>query len=141
MSEQPEYASIPGTNVRVRLQMCPQAETTGQDAATELRRLHAENEALRAERDLWIEKTEWVQDTAQPNELGMHRADGLRQRIERLQAENAALRAQRDELLAALKKISLTEYHIETPPSESLEEQMRRMARAAIDAATKGDTP
>ena len=37
---------------------------------------------------IWQDKTEWVQETAQPKELGMHRADVLRQRIENLQ--NAA---------------------------------------------------
>ena len=37
---------------------------------------------------IWQDKTEWVQETAHPKELGMHRADVLRQRIENLQ--NAA---------------------------------------------------
>jgi hypothetical protein len=32
----------------------------------------------------WHNKTDWVQETAQPLELGMHRADVLKQRIERL---------------------------------------------------------
>jgi hypothetical protein len=36
--------------------------------------------------------------------------------------------------LEALKKISKTMYHIETPPVESLEEQMRRIADKAITA-------
>jgi hypothetical protein len=36
--------------------------------------------------------------------------------------------------LAALEKISKTMYHIETPPVESLEEQMRRIAYKAITA-------
>jgi hypothetical protein len=39
----------------------------------------------------WHNKTDWVQETAQPLELGMHRADVLKQRIERLRAiEEAA---------------------------------------------------
>lgn len=37
--------------------------------------------------DEWIEKTEWVQKTVQPHELGFHRADILRMRIEALEAE------------------------------------------------------
>jgi hypothetical protein len=37
----------------------------------------------------WSDKTEWVQETAQPLELGMHRADVLKQRIERLKASIA----------------------------------------------------
>jgi hypothetical protein len=36
--------------------------------------------------------------------------------------------------LEALEKISKTMYHIETPPVESLEEQMRRIADKAITA-------
>jgi hypothetical protein len=39
-----------------------------------------------------------------------------------------------DLALEALKKISKTMYHIETPPVESLEEQMRRIADKAITA-------
>lgn len=54
-----------------------------QEAANELRRQHfALNE--------WFEKTEWVQKTVKPRELGMHRADIMRTRIESLQAELVA---------------------------------------------------
>jgi hypothetical protein len=38
------------------------------------------NRALKA----WHEKTDWMQETAQPMELGMHKADVLKQRIEHL---------------------------------------------------------
>jgi hypothetical protein len=31
---------------------------------------------------VWLDKTEWVQETVKPHELGMHRADVLKQRIE-----------------------------------------------------------
>jgi hypothetical protein len=55
----------------------------------------------------------------------------------RLQVKN--LHALNQELLDALIKISRTEYHIEMPPIESLEEQMRRMARVAI-ARAQGET-
>ncbi|MDD2728207.1 hypothetical protein [Malikia sp.] len=40
----------------------------------------------------WLDKTEWVQKTSQPNELGKHRADVIKQRIDRLLAENEQLR-------------------------------------------------
>lgn len=46
----------------------------------------------------WFEKTEWVQESIQPKELGLHCADVLRQRIERLTT-------QRDALLEALKAL------------------------------------
>ena len=35
----------------------------------------------------WLEKTDWVQETIKPKELGMHRADILRKRIEDLEKE------------------------------------------------------
>lgn len=37
--------------------------------------------------DVWQDKTEWVQETAQPRELGLHRADVLKMRIESIRAE------------------------------------------------------
>ena len=61
-------------------------------AAAELRRLHSHEVA----NEVWQVKTQWVQDTAKPEELGMHRADVMRQRLERITA-------QRDALLEALK--------------------------------------
>ena len=37
--------------------------------------------------DEWFEKTNWVQDTVRVSELGMHRADVLKKRIELLSEE------------------------------------------------------
>ena len=37
--------------------------------------------------EVWLDKTEWVQKTVKPHELGMHRADVLKQRIEESLAE------------------------------------------------------
>lgn len=61
----------------------------------ELRRLHKMEQAYYH----WIRKTEWVQESCAAEELGMHRADVMTQRIERLSAINAAL-------MEALRKIS-----------------------------------
>ena len=49
-------------------------------AAAELRRLHQHELALKE----WLDKTEWVQETHEAYELGMHRADALKRRIDRL---------------------------------------------------------
>lgn len=77
-------------------------EVVPHKSAAELRRLHAENERLHRHElanNLWHEKTDWLPETAQqPLELGRHRADVLKQRIERLHAVNA-------ELLEALRWI------------------------------------
>ncbi|MFN3375602.1 MAG: DUF4406 domain-containing protein [Burkholderiaceae bacterium] len=48
-----------------------------------------DNEALRE----WLDKTEWVQKTATAQELGKHRADVLRLRIEALEAQLEAVGA------------------------------------------------
>ena len=37
--------------------------------------------------EVWLDKTEWVQETVKPHELGMHRADVLKQRIEEALAQ------------------------------------------------------
>lgn len=57
------------------------------EAAAELRRLDR-HEQVNTE---WLEKTEWVQKTAKAKELGMHRADVLKKRIDDLTALNAEL--------------------------------------------------
>ena len=69
-------------------------------AADELRRLH-QHEVAHSE---WLDKTEWVQDTAHYSELGEHRADVIRKRFDRLHALN-------QELLEALQKIK---HHFDT---------------------------
>lgn len=64
----------------------------GTRAAKELRRLHQFELALQQ----WLDLTEWVGYDVQPHELGRHRAEVIKQRVDRLQAINA-------EFLAALK--------------------------------------
>lgn len=69
-------------------------------------RLHRPaSDAVRAAFDEWLSKSEWVQDTATPGELGMHRADVLRQRIERLAAERDALRAEVERLRSDVERL------------------------------------
>ena len=46
---------------------------------------------LRTELLEWLDKTKWVQQTCQTHELGLHRADILRNRIEAFTAENERL--------------------------------------------------
>ena len=40
----------------------------------------------------WSEKTDWIQETGTAKELGMHRADVLRKRIEDLEKEVRTLK-------------------------------------------------
>ena len=60
-------------------------------AAAELRRLHAKNSSLKVAFDEWIAKTEWVQKSLKPRELGKHRADILHARIADLEAQLASI--------------------------------------------------
>lgn len=46
---------------------------------------------LRTELLEWLDKTKWVRQTCQTHELGLHRADIFRDRIEALTAENERL--------------------------------------------------
>ena len=62
-------------------------------AAAELRRLHSVEKAFQQ----WITKTEWVQKSSQSHELGMHRADVMKQRLEQILIENQQLRAELDQ--------------------------------------------
>ena len=66
--------------------------STARKIAAELRRLHQQELALIE----WLDKTEWVQAAAQACELGQHRADVIRQRLD-------LVTGQRDELLAAAR--------------------------------------
>jgi hypothetical protein len=85
-----------------------------EEAADELRRLHQFERGYNE----WTEKTQWVQETKQTYELGMHRADVLKQRIEKLKAVN-------QELLAALNNIEVSTHDAMTAA----------LARAAIAKA------
>ena len=75
--------------------------------------LIAENERLeRIEHAFseWIEKTDWVQSTAQAPELGRHRADVLRTRIDQFKVENEALRKAIADVDGALEREYWSEY-------------------------------
>ncbi|WOB24763.1 MULTISPECIES: hypothetical protein [Xanthomonas] len=52
---------------------------------------HGTQDQYKAAYEEWMDKTEWVQKSATYKELGMHRADVLRVRIEALQGELRAL--------------------------------------------------
>lgn len=94
------------------------------EAAAELRRLHQHELA----NNVWHEKTNWVQDSVAPDELGMHRADVLKQRIDRLHEVN-------QELLEALKRIDQA---LQIPAAEYVPaiSDVFKMIDAAIAKAT-----
>jgi hypothetical protein len=95
-------------------------------AAAELRRLHEYELAYKT----WNEKTQWVQDTLQPGELGLHRADGMKRRIERLHSVNA-------ELLEALRLAVVALAHATTETAPGLYDDAYNKVSAAIAKAEK----
>ena len=115
------------------LRLAEQLEAIGLHGpvAAELRRLHPHELA----NEVWQVKTQWVQDTAKPEELGMHRADVMRQRLVRAET-------QRDALLEAYRKMknvaagysNLCDDSASTSKLEREFEAADAIARAAIKA-------
>lgn len=71
----------------------------------------------------WFDKTDWMKGTYEPKELGLHRADVLKQRVDRLQSENERLRQ-------ALHCISLASQN-----SMSSRRECGALARRALEQA------
>lgn len=67
----------------------------------------------------WIDKTNWVQDTAHWSELGMHRADVIKQRF-----------YQKEEEIAELKRLLLNSELVLDATKEELTKQTNRAAIA-----------
>jgi hypothetical protein len=57
--------------------------------------------------EVWLDKTEWVQETVKPHELGMHRADVLKQRIEEASPQRTWVVLTDDEIEHAFKTNSV----------------------------------
>lgn len=53
----------------------------------------------------WIDKTEWVQETSEVRDLGMHRADVMARRLKESQHRETKLRTANSELTAALYRL------------------------------------
>ena len=70
----------------------PSFEKHLKPAADMLLRLQLQLQRTQRAHDEWSTKTEWVQQTSKPAELGMHRADVLRSRIQALELELDSLR-------------------------------------------------
>lgn len=66
---------------------CKQQEAALAELHAKVQKLERERDSYKRACDEWAEKTEWVLRTAQPHELGMHRADVLRERIARAAAQ------------------------------------------------------
>jgi hypothetical protein len=94
-SHQPNWAWIAGSTYYVPREAVELPRIEPEPAQTDADRIEAltaENERLRTELLEWLDKTKWVRQTCQTHELGLHRADILRNRIEALTTENERLR-------------------------------------------------
>ena len=106
-------------------------------AAEELRRLDARVTSLEFAFNEWHDKTDWVQETAQALELGMHRADVLRARIEALDAENKALIKALEAVEMDVVEIGMGESTIGDSARYKVEDALQQV-RAAQAAAKDG---
>lgn len=82
--------SLYGTSKSYTLEKAKERDEAHAVLEAELLRLaavDAELERIKPAWEEWQKKTEWVQKTCQPKELGLHRADVLKMRIGNLQAE------------------------------------------------------
>lgn len=99
--------------------------------------------------DEWQHKTEWVQLTATANELGKHRADILRERIESMKKENEQLRKRITALenacafqsveLNAIQLREARDFVFVDDGSQDEEECVARIAQLSYDRAPIGD--
>jgi hypothetical protein len=83
MNEQPEVLRLADALIAE----LPLRALTRMKSAMELRRLHQHE----LSNELWHEKTEWLQNSYTPAEIGLHRADVIKQRIDRLHSLNQEL--------------------------------------------------
>jgi Lar family restriction alleviation protein len=93
-----------------RLDVSADEEPRVQQVEEIVRRMGAALSAVTAERDRlqqfeaayneWHDKTEWVQKTAEAHDLGKHRADVLKERVDKIQAEVDGLREAESLLLS-----------------------------------------
>lgn len=74
------------------LEATPDIQMRAREAAVELRRLSKHETALQE----WLDRTEWVQETGKSHELGMHRADVMRYRLNALRVSLQKLLDQYD---------------------------------------------
>lgn len=108
-----------------------ESSLTRHQAAHELLRLHQHELA----NEKWHDKTSWVRTTkATTEELGMHRADAIKQRYDRLQALNQELANELKKLAADAESNIRSEYEGTTELSKKL--KSLAPARAAIAKAT-----
>jgi hypothetical protein len=76
----------------------------------------------------WSDKTDWVQKTAQPLELGMHRADVLKQRIEHLQAE-----AEADKTIIEYHEATIKRLQYEVDAIPAIKEERDALAAEVLE--------
>jgi hypothetical protein len=61
--------------------------------------------------EVWLDKTEWVQETVKPHELGMHRADVLKQRIEEASPQRTWVGLTDEDKDFIVKRASVYDWH------------------------------
>ena len=100
---------------------------------------------LRTELLEWLDKTKWVRQTCQTHELGLHRADILRNRIEALTAEVEQLRdvaMDAHDALISARAFILKKHGTKNPHRDETIEKLRTLlGDPPNDLAALGEQP
>jgi hypothetical protein len=75
--------------------------------------------------EVWLDKTEWVQETVKPHELGMHRADVLKQRIEEASPQRTWIGLTEEEILSISADCAATHQHTDIHFAKAIEAKLK----------------
>jgi hypothetical protein len=75
--------------------------------------------------EVWLDKTEWVQETVKPHELGMHRADVLKQRIEEASPQRTWIGLTDDEILSISADCAASHQHTDIHFARAIEAKLK----------------
>ena len=75
--------------------------------------------------EVWLDKTEWVQETVKPHELGMHRADVLKQRIEEASPQRTWVTLTEDEIVLISADCAATHQHTDIHFAKAIEAKLK----------------
>ena len=75
--------------------------------------------------EVWLDKTEWVQETVKPHELGMHRADVLKQRIQEVSPQRTWVGLTDEEILSISADCASSHQHTDIHFARAIEAKLK----------------
>jgi hypothetical protein len=96
------------------------------EAITAIKEALAESEPnYKKALEAWLDKTEWVQETVKPHELGMHRADVLKQRIEEASPQRTWVGLTEEEILSISADCAASHQHMDIHFARAIEAKLK----------------